>query len=399
MKKILALFLFVVFLFANTNTTVSVNTADNNVTQQQVEKIEHEDFVKKWEFTTFCTQENLQNNPIRKMLNEFIVFLKEMSVKNILYAILAFLVYYFLYFLLVVILFAIIKIDPRIIAFIVLLLVPASDLYYNNPLAILGFWIDWILTGIKLFLAIFGIYVSNIGNLFMIIGGVIGAFVVLGLFAGAKESSKVKKAIEAVKGIFYIVAMADGRLSRQEETFLKNMIYNFAKEMDIDTKIAKEIGKNEAAEVSADNLEKYIKDLDVFFEKNKKLKKYLLDDLIQFSLIDGLNEQKKDLLYKIADILGVDIGDLEEYINQKFGNFNQETENSATNDDVYRVLGVDKDVSCDELKKKYRELAQKYHPDKISSKGLDEEFVKFAEDMFKKVNDAYEYLKKLKNCK
>lgn len=53
--------------------------------------------------------------------------------------------------------------------------------------------------------------------------------------------------------------------------------------------------------------------------------------------------------------------------------------------DYYQILGVDRDVSADELKKAYRRLARKYHPD--VSKQAD------AEDKFKEVQEAYEVLK------
>ncbi|MCK5100394.1 MAG: DnaJ domain-containing protein, partial [Desulfobacteraceae bacterium] len=45
-------------------------------------------------------------------------------------------------------------------------------------------------------------------------------------------------------------------------------------------------------------------------------------------------------------------------------------------------------------KKQYRKLATEYHPDKIQAKGLPEEFVKFANDNFIKIQEAYEYIKK-----
>lgn len=53
--------------------------------------------------------------------------------------------------------------------------------------------------------------------------------------------------------------------------------------------------------------------------------------------------------------------------------------------DYYQVLGVPKTATQDEIKKAYRKLAMKYHPDKASGD-------KEAEEKFKSVNEAYEVL-------
>jgi curved DNA-binding protein len=54
--------------------------------------------------------------------------------------------------------------------------------------------------------------------------------------------------------------------------------------------------------------------------------------------------------------------------------------------DYYKILGVSKNASQDEIKKAYRKLAVKYHPDK--NKGD-----KKAEESFKEIGEAYEVLK------
>lgn len=53
--------------------------------------------------------------------------------------------------------------------------------------------------------------------------------------------------------------------------------------------------------------------------------------------------------------------------------------------DYYKTLGVDKNASADEIKKAFRKLAVKYHPDRNPND-------KGAEDRFKEINEAYAVL-------
>ncbi|MEA1970116.1 MAG: DnaJ domain-containing protein, partial [Thermodesulfobacteriota bacterium] len=54
-------------------------------------------------------------------------------------------------------------------------------------------------------------------------------------------------------------------------------------------------------------------------------------------------------------------------------------------EDYYKTLGIDKNASSDAIKKAYRKLALKYHPDKNPGN-------KGAEENFKKISEAYAVL-------
>ena len=60
--------------------------------------------------------------------------------------------------------------------------------------------------------------------------------------------------------------------------------------------------------------------------------------------------------------------------------------------DPYKVLGVSPDASDDEIKKAYRALARKYHPDKYR----DSDLADLASDKMKEVNAAYEEIQNMR---
>jgi len=60
--------------------------------------------------------------------------------------------------------------------------------------------------------------------------------------------------------------------------------------------------------------------------------------------------------------------------------------------DYYKILGVKKSAKSKDIKKRYRELARKHHPD--TNQGS-----KKAEETFKRISEAYEVLGNSKNRK
>ena len=60
-------------------------------------------------------------------------------------------------------------------------------------------------------------------------------------------------------------------------------------------------------------------------------------------------------------------------------------------DSAYKILEIDRGISDDEVKKAYRRMANKYHPDKVAYLG--EDIRKAAGEKFRKVKDAYDMIK------
>jgi len=60
--------------------------------------------------------------------------------------------------------------------------------------------------------------------------------------------------------------------------------------------------------------------------------------------------------------------------------------------DYYEILGIKKGATDDEIKKAYRKMAMKHHPDRVGGTSTDSAQAKEAEERFKEANEAYQIL-------
>lgn len=110
-----------------------------------------------------------------------------------------------------------------------------------------------------------------------------------------------------------------------------------------------------------------------------------MDLLFKVAAADGrLHEGEEAVLLRIKNIFRISDG--------QFANFKSVYFKDA--DRYYKVLNCTPESSNDEIKSNYKKLVKEFHPDKIISKGLPEEFIDFATKKFQEIQDAYNTIKK-----
>jgi DnaJ like chaperone protein len=129
---------------------------------------------------------------------------------------------------------------------------------------------------------------------------------------------------------------------------------------------------------------------------------HMVDFLFGIGGADGeLSPQEINMLRLIAQYLGISQRDYtsvhERHVGYSDADYSSNTRNTrdtshtSYSKDPYRVLGIDSSATDDEVRKAYRRMAMKYHPDRVS--GMSEEMQRNAAEQMKEINEAYEVIK------
>jgi DnaJ like chaperone protein len=176
------------------------------------------------------------------------------------------------------------------------------------------------------------------------------------------------------------VMKADGKVVKSELDFVKQFF-------------VRQFGKDSAKEallVLKDLLKKEIPLKEVCSQIARNMdyssRLQLLHLLFNVSIADGqIHTSETEIIERIHKYIGVTSSDYMSIKNM----FIPETDSS------YKILEVQPSCTNDEVKRAFRKMAMKYHPDKVSHLG--EDYRKSADEKFKKVNEAYEKIKKERN--
>lgn len=100
--------------------------------------------------------------------------------------------------------------------------------------------------------------------------------------------------------------------------------------------------------------------------------------LVALGASDGLHQREVAILETIATYIGLSKSEVDSI----FAQFR------PSNDGNYKILEITPEATDDEVKKAYRKMAVKYHPDKVATLG--EDVQKAAEEKFKAISQAYD---------
>ncbi len=175
-----------------------------------------------------------------------------------------------------------------------------------------------------------------------------------------------------------IVIKADGKISQQEMDYVRQyFVATYGKEKaNAIFRTFNEINKKR--EISAQNICQYLNQ-----RTRYEVRLQLLHFLFGIAQADGATSNAElNKLREIADYLRVSVRDFDS-IKAMF---------IKSTDTAYKILEIEKSATDDEVKKAYRTMAKKYHPDRVVTK--DEAIKKGAEEKFKEVQKAYEEIQK-----
>lgn len=201
------------------------------------------------------------------------------------------------------------------------------------------------------------------------------------------------------------VLKADGKILKSELDFVKKyFIKNFGEE------VAKEkikvLGEVIKQEIPIDDVARQIK-----YNMRIAEKRLLLQYTFGIAAADGeIHPKELEMIQRISNGIGINQFEFrsmvamftQQYNHQQRhysgGGYHQQRSKKQSGPSLancYRTLGVESNISDNELKKTYRKLAIKFHPDKVAHLG--EDHVQTAEDKFQKVQQAYDLIKENRN--
>ena len=255
-------------------------------------------------------------------------------------------------------------------------------------------------------MAIFGKIVG--GVLGFAVGGPLGALI--GAVAGhglidRSRSRAVESgagAIEADAGVVFalgVIALS-AKVAKADGTVTRDEILTFQRIFPFDPDERSRIADlyNEARR-SAEGFEAYAEQVRSALAAKPELLAEVVDALYAIAAADGeLHPAEDRMIARIGAIFGLSEYELASlrarHASGSGAGAGDASDRGKGAAEAYAVLGLEPGVSDEELRAAHRNLVRTYHPDRLVSKGLPEEFMALANDRLAAINAAYETVTK-----
>jgi len=193
------------------------------------------------------------------------------------------------------------------------------------------------------------------------------------------------------------VAKADGKVSELEAEILKHTFTDISSHFQNFDEVRDKL-KNlyQKEKDNFSNLFIICDRLYLLTKNNYSKRLKVMEYLLNLAFIDGVfSKQEQEITQDIAQALKIEQRD---YLNivSNFTNFYQTRtkEKALSLEKAYEILGTNSNDDEQTLKKNYRNLVKKHHPDILEGKGANQNIIDEATKKLQEINEAYEIIKK-----
>ncbi|HAF07316.1 MAG: J domain-containing protein [bacterium] len=191
--------------------------------------------------------------------------------------------------------------------------------------------------------------------------------------------------IDIIK-IFSYITLLDSVVSKEEVEYVKSFLISLFPNDTQRVQTLMYYYKEFNESPNRFNLNEAIENINRFAKYEERLS--IFSVVVDFSLKSRKSEKVRETLFGIGKRLNLNIYDINSIINYYDKFFSKDIDNRKR---WYSILGVSEECSNDEIKRAYRDLVKKTHPDKL--RNMPETVVKDAESRIKEINEAYNNIK------
>ena len=208
--------------------------------------------------------------------------------------------------------------------------------------------------------------------------------------AGARRERAQMAFFAATFGVMGQVAKADGRVSPEEIRLAEQVMDQLGLDPEQRRAARALFNQGKSGRFPLDDV---LDQLRSECLRGSNIRRMFLEIQFQAAWADGgLHPEERHLLQHIAARLGLSRADFIE-LERMFGSAVRANADGPSLESAYATLGVSSSAPDTEVKRAYRRLMSRHHPDKLAAKGLPDEMMRAATERTQQIKAAWETVK------